>query len=453
MSDVRDRSSGAEAVEEVRPATEVASRSAPLVAERGFAEPAVIPRRSLVARVLAPARRSAGGAVVVARAPLTDPRVGEQRRLRFAVIVSLIVVILLPILASGVYLFALASDQYVADMRFVVRKADAPRNADGMASPGGNSVSSTSLLAGGAGMSSEDAEIVANYIHSRAAIEDISRTVDVEAIYHRPEADFFARLRPHPQIEQLVKYWNRMIGVYVEPTSGIVSVSVAAFRREDALALAKAILASSDRLVNSLTLKMRADQTRLAEDEVRRAEGSVRFALADLTSFRDSQRLIDPVESSKSSGKLLMELIGDRIQTEGQLFVMQRAQGPNAPGIAGVKARLQSINQHVNELQDQMAGNKEVASNMAATLSQFEELEVKKQFAEKLFEFARQGLERAQLNAMSTSIYLAVFMPPSLPQDYSYPNRITVFLLVALTALMTWVSGATISASVLDHRL
>ena len=93
-----------------------------------------------------------------------------------------------------------------------------------------------------------------------------------------------------------------MVSVYVETTSGIVSVSASAFRREDALALTKAILATSEDLANTLTLKVRADQNRLAEDEVRRSESRVRFALADLTSFRDAQHLIDPVETSTSTG-------------------------------------------------------------------------------------------------------------------------------------------------------
>ncbi len=418
-------------------------------------EPA--PQRSLVAWALSPVRRR--GTQELAVATETVPRLRSPAAVRVEtrrgplrwIVASMILVVVLPLIAAGVYLFAFASDQYVAEMRFAVRKAETPHGSDGVEASG--TVTSSSLLSGGASLAGEDAEIIANYIHSRAAIEDVSRTLDVRTIYQRPEADFWARLRRDPKIEQLVKYWNRMVGIYVEPTSGIVSVSVTAFRREDALALARAILASSDQLANSLTLKMRADQTRLAEDEVRRSEGGVRFALADLTSFRNSQHLIDPVESSKTSGKLLMELIGDRIRTEGQLFVIQRSQGPNAPGIAGIKARLQSINQHVTELQDQLAGDKAASSNMAATLSEFEELEVKKQFAEKLFEFARQGLERAQLSAMGQSIYLAVFMPPSLPQEYVYPQRVTIFLLIALTALMTWVSGATIVASILDHQL
>ena len=444
MTDVRDREPQVE------------------VEEKGFE---AAPRRSLVARALAPIlRRPAQDALT--SIPTIDLRpaveVAPKTRIGGVILLSLIVIVLLPTIAAGLYLFGVASDQYVAETRFAVRKAE-PGHMDGF---GGDSdsgkgngkgseatISSSSLLSGTASLAGEDAEIIANYIHSRAAVDDVSGMLDIKTIYRRPEADFWARLPADATAEQLTKYWNRMVSVYVEPSSGIVTVSASAFRREDALAVTRAILATSEHLANSLTLKMRADQTSLAEGEVRRSEGSVRFALADLTSFRDSQHLIDPVETSKSTGTLLMQLMSDRIETEGQLFVTQRAQGPNAPGIAATKARLESVNKHIVELQEQLAGTRDVSKNMAATMARFEELELKKDFAEKMFEFARKGLERAELTAMAQSIYLAVFMPPSLPQDFTYPERFTDFFLIMLAAAMTWISGATITASVLDHRL
>lgn len=415
----------------------------------------VVPqRRSLVARALAPMRRRSSQELVPAApyapAPTTYEAPEPKRGAGRIIILSLILVVLLPTAAAGVYFFAIASNQYVSEARFAVRKAEA--SASGGLEASGD-VSSSSLLSGTTSLAGEDAEIIANYIHSRAAVDDVSRRIDVRAIFQRPEADFWARLPRNASEEQLVKYWNRMVSVYVETTSGIVSVSASAFRREDALALTKAILATSEDLANTLTLKVRADQNRLAEDEVRRSESRVRFALADLTAFRNTQHLIDPVETSTSTGKLLMQLMSDKIETEGRLFVTQHAQGPNAPGINATKARLESINKHISELQDQLAGNKEASTNMAATMSQFEQLELKKEFAEKMLEFARQGLERAQLTSMAQSIYLAVFEPPSLPQDHSFPERYTDFFLCALAFTMTWASGATVTASVLDHRL
>ena len=446
MTDIRDRDPEIEMVAEETP---IAARAVPVEA----------PRPSLVGRALAPLRRGKSrqlATVPVLERQIVPETIEEPRsRLRQFILMTIFVVVVLPTVAAGVYLFAFASDQYVAETRFAVRNATAPSGADGVTGDAGGmgGGGAMSLLSGGPNLAGEDAGIIANYIHSRAAIEDISRQIDVRAIFERPEADFWARLSSNATAEQLTTYWNRMISVYVESSSGIVQVSASAFRRQDALDLTKAILAASEKLANSLNLKMQADQSRLAEDEVRRSEGNVRFALADLTSFRNSQHLIDPVESAKSTGKLLLQLMGDKIETEGSLYVMQRAQGPNAPGIAGIKARLASINTHVTELQNQMAGDKETSKNMAATMSRFEELELKKTFAEKMFEFSRQGLERARLTAIQQSIYLAVFVPPSLPQEFTYPERFIDLFLVLLVSFMTWASGAVISASILDHRL
>ena len=444
MTDVRDRDTEIELIAEEMP---IEARAVPVEA----------PRSSLVGRALTPFRRTRGRDVVV---PATDLRISPEpfeaprSRVRMLIILSFIAVALVPAVAAGIYLFAFASDQYVAETRFAVRNSEAPSGADGVTGEtGGLGGGGMSLLSGGPNLAGEDAGIIASYIHSRAAIEDISRQVDVRAIFQRPEADFWARLASDATAEDLTKYWNKMISVYVETSSGIVQVSASAFRRQDALDLTKAILASSEKLANSLNLKMQADQTRLAEDEVRRSEGSVRFALADLTSFRNAQHLIDPVESAQATGKLLLQLMGDKIETEGKLYVMQRAQGTNAPGIIGIKARLDSINTHVAELQNEMAGDKQVSKNMAATMSRFEELELKKIFAEKMFEFARQGLERARLASISQSIYLAVFVPPSMPEEFTYPERYVDLFFVLLVSFMTWSSGAVITASVLDHRL
>ena len=441
MTDVRDREP---ALERAPDATGVADGPFPAPTSRGtLVGRAFSPFRSAKTRDLATIPE-----VAFAQDPIEEPR----GRLRMAVILSLIVVILIPMAAASFYLFVVARDQYVAEARFAVRNSDVP-GSDGVKGDVG-SVNAASLLSGSStSLVGEDAGIIASYIHSRAAIDNVSRQLDVRAIFQRPEADFWARLPADATAEELTKYWNRMVSVYVETSSGIIQVSASAFRRQDALDLTKAILESSDKLANSLNVKMQTDVTKLAEDEVRRSEGNVRFALADLTSFRNAQRLIDPIESAKSEGKLLMQLMSDKIETEARLFVIQREQGPNAPGISGVKARLESVNGHINDLQNQMASDKQATKNMAATLARFEELEIKKTFAEKMFEFARQGLERAKENSLRQSIYLAVFVPPSLPQDFSYPERFTDFFLILLASVMTWSSGAVISASVLDHRL
>jgi capsular polysaccharide transport system permease protein len=443
MTDIRDRDRPIELATAARPA-----------------------RRNLVARALFPTRRAKAQDLVPASPGVIevpgDLPYSEQPKRRFSIVRwSLFFVVCLPMLISGIYLFAFSSDQYSAEARFAVRQAQGIGSSDmesdssssGNGKSGASSANATSLMTGAANLGGQDAEIVANYIHSRAIVENISRTLDIRAIFQRPEADFWARLPETASADDLTAYWNSMVSVYVEGTSGIVTVSASAFRREDALALTAAVLHASETLVNTMSEKIRADAMQTAENEVRLSEEQVRFALSQLTDFRNSKHLIDPVSSSEANGKLLQQLLMDKIDAEAQLFVAERSMGANAPGMTSLRAKLESINNQVIQLKDEMAGGKEISSNMAATISDFEQLELKRQFSERMYGFARDGVERARIASERQQIYLATFVPPSLPQDFSYPLRWTDFLLITFIAFMFWVCGATIIASIQDHRL
>ncbi|MCX8252928.1 putative Vi polysaccharide export inner membrane protein VexD [Beijerinckiaceae bacterium RH AL1] len=443
MTDVRDRELLTATRDEVAPAPQ---------------------RVSLVSRALAPIRRVTGRDV--ATAPSTDVALRDtavdlypKRSFNF-VGWSLALTVLVPFFASAIYLFAFASNQYVAETRFMVRQTE-PLLGGGLdgintnenSKRGSDSGNTVPGMTGAIKLGGEDAEIVASYIHSRAIIDDISRTIDVRAVFQRPEADFWARLKRDASAEDLTRYWNRMVMITIESTSGILTVKVASFRREDSLQLAQAIIKSSEALVNRLSVKVRADMMQTAEDEMRRSEGEVRFALANLTSFRNSSRVLDPEQSAEASGKLLIELMTAKIEAEGQVFVAERVQGPNAPGMATLRDKLTSINSHIDQIKDEMAGSRRMSTNMAATVAQFETLELKKQFAEAMYKFASNGVERARIASERQQVYLEVFQQPSLPEDFTYPERWADLFLVTLGFLMLWICAATIGASIVDHRL
>ncbi len=88
-----------------------------------------------------------------------------------------------------------------------------------------------------------------------------------------------------------------MVVTYIESASGIVTVRVRAFRRDDALNVANAVLRVSEQLVNQMTLRARTESMRHAEEEVRRADTLMGSALRDLARYRDDEGLIDPVKT------------------------------------------------------------------------------------------------------------------------------------------------------------
>ena len=392
--------------------------------------------------------------IIVAPAPGIDAEPGREPlrallgRVRF-VWVSFIIGVILPSLAAVLYLAFIASNQFVAEVRFSVRAQPAEQLND----PG----LKNALSAGSSGtipqIAPPEAYIVANYLKSRAAIEDLSGRVDVKGIYQRPEADFWAKLKSNPTAEDLQTYWASMIGTAVESTSGIVTAKARAFRPEDARSLAASFVGISEALVNTLSSRARADALRKAEDEVRRTEGMLRDALVAMRRLRDKEGFLDPISAATSTSKLLLAAMGERVKLQTDLFVLNRALATNAPGVVSLRNRIDSIDAQIEQLKSQLTNKSAEQQSISAALVRFEELELQRIFSEKLHTLAQNALERTRARAEQKQIYLNVFLPAYLPEEARYPERLALSLVIPLMLLIVWSILALTGAAINDHMV
>jgi capsular polysaccharide transport system permease protein len=371
-------------------------------------------------------------------------------RLPNGYLLTFVVLVAIPSFLSDIYLAFLASDQYVAEARFAVKS---PQSDFGSSSTDTKSMSSSS--SGGISLptiANQDAYIVSNYIGSRAAIEDVARNIGIRAVFQRPEADFWARLKNNASAEELTDYWKKMVSTYVDTMSGIVVLTVRAFRPGDARALAAAILEASEKLANDVSARARKSLMQEAEDELRRSEQLVRAALLDLRNFRDRQGFIDPGTAATSTGELLMQAMSDKIRLQNDYYVSAKATSPNAPTVVGLKTRLDALDNQIEQLRAKLTGNSPEGRTIAAALVTFEELEFKRIFAEKLYTMAQDALEQARLKAEQQNIFVETFVPPALPEEAKYPERLALSFLIPLGLLILWGIFALTAAAVNDHR-
>lgn len=378
--------------------------------------------------------------------------------------------VLVPAMVVALYFAFLASNQYVAEMRLVVRMGRTNAAGGGLSGimgqlTGGGSSSSSSasggLPSGGGGIlpspeggtSTENAHIVTSYIHSRAIVDEMMKLVNLREIFRRPEADLYARLSSGSSIEDLVLYWRSMVGVSLEPLSGIITVHVRAFRSEDAVELSKHIEALSEKLVNTISARARADALKRATDEVQRAQGVLLASLQEMEKYRNREGLIDPIETAKQKGKLLSKVLGDQLEVENQLFIVSKSLAPDSTTVRALRTRVENLRRQAAQLRAEIAGDEGQAGNVAGALARYEEVAVQQKLAQTLYTMAESGLERARITAEAQSVYLTVFVKPSMPEDSTYPRRLPFTILLTGTFLVVWGIGALIWASVEDHRL
>jgi capsular polysaccharide transport system permease protein len=358
---------------------------------------------------------------------------------------TFVLMVVMPSLVAAVYLIFFASDQFVAETRFAVRAASF--NMRSSNSPGLATASSGMPI-----VASQDAYVIGSYIRSAAILKDLPEKLRPNVIYTRALVDTWARLKENAGLEAEINYWRSMTSVYVEHSSGIVTVKVRAFTPEDARDVLQSILIASERLVNQISLKARNDAMTDAEAEVLKTQLALETTLTDLGKLRDKYSMISPVSAAGNVSALLLQAMSERITLKGQYEVATRSISPNSPIAKRIRTKLEVLDKQIKDLQGQLTSKDSGAETVSSTIAEFEKLEMRRLFTEKLNVAAQDALERARERAERQNVYVAVFVPPMLPEYAEHPKRYSLAILVSIALLTLWGIFALIAAAVGDHK-
>jgi capsular polysaccharide transport system permease protein len=355
---------------------------------------------------------------------------------------SFVALVLVPTAIAAAYLFAVAADQYVAEFRFTLSTADPPR-----ADP-------WSLLTGGSGQSAvaQEGQILVQYIASRAIVDALDPALDLRRLFDPPQADWWARLDHPASIEQVVRFWRGQVDPFYDPANGTVTVRVRAFAPSEALRIAEAVVAACESLVNELSLRARRGALQHATAEVAQAEARLKSVLDEIRAFRDREGLIDPARAAAATGALAARLRDDLVGANAELATLKNYMRDDAPPVKVLKARIKSLEAQRRSLAGEMTDAERTRPDaLSRVLGSYEQLESDRKFAEAAYQHALQGLDQARAAADRQRVFLASFVPPSLPEEAAYPRRWRSLGTVALIAFAVWGIGALAVRSIHDH--
>lgn len=371
----------------------------------------------------------------------------KARKRSIGVLISFVACVLLPVVAASVYYFAYASDQYAAEFSFVVR--------DAKSAAAGTSTGSMPNIMGMFGGSSNSVEnyMVAEYLRSRMAVQELQQHVDLVQMYSRPETDWLARLDPSAPMERIVPYWRRMVTASYDQITGLGVAQIRAFTAQDAYAIATTLVKLSEQLVNQVANRPQLDAVRFAEEEVKRAEDRLLKIRAELTQYRNTEMVIEPQADSVTGKITVAQTLRANVaslETEISILKSQNV-SPNAPQVVTLTKRLEATRTQLRAVESQVATARDGNTPLSKVVGEYESLDLSRQFAQNMLNMAMQELEQARSNARAQHIYVTAFITPGLPQSAAYPKRITSVLLVGLGALLFWTIGLLIVGSVREH--
>jgi capsular polysaccharide transport system permease protein len=366
----------------------------------------------------------------------------DQHGRRFPLgLVSFILVVIIPTVLAGVYYLIIAADQYVAEFRFALRTAEPVRSE-------ANSILGSQLPS----PIGVDSYAVVQYIGSRDIVDDVGKTLDLQAMFSRLEADWLARLELPVTIEELVRYWKNQVDGFFDASNGTIVVRVRAFAPDDALSLAQAVLASSERLVNELSARARRDTLHNSKREVQRAERRLKTALARLREFRDREGIIDPRKTADATQALAGRIRDEIVRAETELATVRHYMRPDAPSVKMLEARIQSLQTQLRSVESEVTDTERSRSEvLSRVMGSYEQLESERGFAEKAYQHALEALDRSRMNADRQQVYIAGFVQPSLPEEALYPRRLRAVGIALFLCCAIWLIGAFAVQTVREH--
>jgi capsular polysaccharide transport system permease protein len=358
----------------------------------------------------------------------TRPRVaGLFGRLFRSLNIWLWAIVGLPTLVAGVYYFAIASDLYLSEAKFIIRS---PKQVQ-------TSTLGALLQTTGLGRAADDTAAVQDFIMSRDAVRRLEQQDDLRAILGRSEGDFVARfpgILRRIDFEALFWRYEYFVSVETDTSTGVTSLRVKAFRPEDSQKIASALLTYSEQLVNELNERSRRDALDSAQREVDRTQEQIAHIQSELTTYRVQQKMLDPKTTSAGVLELIGQMNANLATTRTHLAELLK-DSPNSPQIPLVKTRIASLESLIAEERAKLSGEN---NSVVTALTEYERLTLERELAEKALASAFTSLEAARLEAQRQQLYLEPIAQPNLPDYPLYPKRVASFTMVLVSCLVAY---------------
>ncbi|MBR0673951.1 capsule biosynthesis protein [Neoroseomonas soli] len=320
--------------------------------------------------------------------------------------------VLAPTLLAAVYFYVFAASQFVSEARFVVRsRADAPQLSLG---------TMLSAAVGSGGAAAGEASSVRDFLLSHDAVMRAHERLNLVDIWQRDEADLVARLW-NEDPERLTRYYNNMVSVTFDTSSGVTTLRVRSFRPADSKALADTLLQISEHLVNSLSERAREDALRIARAEMVIAERRVQDSREALARFREQQQDLDSAGSAQAAVQTISALEGALTAAQAELRERMAYMRPDNTALQGTRNRIDALErQIVAERTRRTQGD----GALAQQLGTFERLMLEREFADRQLASATASLETARIEAQRQQMYLARVVEPNLAVYPLYPRKL-----------------------------
>jgi len=380
--------------------------------------------------------------MLLRRYSISDGRISSRAKRLLSRTNSLfLATVVAPTVAATIYFGLIASDVYVSQSQFVVRSPDKP------------ATSGLGVLLKSVGFSNAGDEIYIthDFVKSRDALRSLNQDGDVEKAFGNPAVSIFNRFDPFGwsgSFEDLYDYYGGKVDIEHDATSSITTLTVKAFKPDDARRINRQLLDLSEGLVNRLNNRGEFDLLGFAQREANEAEAEARRASQALAAFRNRQGIVDPERQATVQLQLVSKLQDELIGAKLQLQQIQ-ALAPDNPQIPTLRTRIAGLSRQIDSELGRVAGGQR---SLSASAVQYQRLALDREYADKRLTGALASLQEARNEARRKQAYVERIVQPNLPDEAQEPRRLRGIFATFMLGLIAYGILTMLLAGIREHR-
>ena len=313
-------------------------------------------------------------------------------------------------------------------------------------------VSLGDVLMGQGSSTMQDSKILELYIRSQEMYAYLDKEYNLTAYYSSDKLDIAQRLYPNAllplykanQKNLLEKYNSDLLVIYDDP-SGTLELTFIHTNPEIAQKILKSIIAKAEDIINSFA----KENAKIALNFIQKQREEKRKAFVEsikkLIAYQNRHHTIDPSLDVERKITILSGLETELIKSEVEYATKLKTYNPNSREVKMLKENIRNIRASIARVKRDLAGNSKTAE-LNANVFDFELLKSDMEFAKEVYRQTLINQEEIKIEVAQKSKHLIIVAKPTLPDDYSYPNKVwDIFTLLVVLGLLYSITVAILS--------
>ncbi len=353
-----------------------------------------------------------------------------------------VLMIVIPLLLAAAYFGIVAEDRYVSESIVTVRQADQSHS----------SFSGLSTLLGGVtGASHEDVVYLRRYVLSADMLGRLDQQLGLRKYFEHATHDPLQQLPANATREDFLEYFQNHIELLYDDSSSMLTLKVQAFDPQFAQKLNRAIVAESERFVNSYSRHIAGEQLSFAERELNRMEGRLTDAKKSVLSFQAQHKVLDPMAQAQAAGAVDSQLRATLVKLEAEEKGLLAYLNEDSFQVASLRNQISAIRAQIQQERASATSGPD-SLRVNALAAEYHGLMQNVAFAEGTYKLALTAVEAARMEATRKLKGMVTIQSPTLPERAEYPRRIyNLATLLVVTALL-YAIVTLILATIREHQ-